>query len=64
MPESHWTDGSATVPTVIAALSSLLAAPLGGLGLIAALFGAWIPAIAFTASALGLWFGGKWLLDR
>jgi hypothetical protein len=64
MREPDWTQGGATIPTVLATLSSFLAAPLGGLGVIIALFGAWIPAAAFSTTALLLWFGGRWLLDR
>jgi len=64
MREPNWAEGGATIPTVVATLSSLLSAPLAGLGLVTALFGAWIPAAVFSGAALLLWFGGKWLLDR
>lgn len=64
MKEPAWTDGGATIPTVVGTLSSFLAAPIGGLGLIIALFGAWIPALVLSGSGLALWFGGRWLIDR
>jgi len=64
MKEPAWADGGETIPTVVATLSSFLAAPIGGLGLIIALFGAWVPALIFSASGLALWFGGRWLIGR
>lgn len=64
MKEPRWTEGGATIPTVVATLSSFLAAPIGGLGLLAALFGAWLPAVIFASSGLALWFGGRSLIDR
>ena len=64
MKEPHWTDGGATVPTVVATLISLMAAPIGGLGVIAALFGAWAPAVVFSSAGLVLWAGGRRLIDR
>lgn len=64
MKEPSWTDGGETIPTVAATLSSFLAAPIGGLGLIIAMFGAWIPALIFSGLGLALWFGGRWLIGR
>lgn len=64
MKEPSWTDGGATVPTVVATLSTFLAAPIGGLGVIIAMFGAWVPALAFSSAGLALWFGGRWLIER
>ena len=64
MKEPSWTDGGATVPTIAGTLLSFLAAPIGGLGVIIALFGAWLPALVFTAAGCSLWFAGRWLVDR
>lgn len=64
MKEPSWTDGGATIPTLVGTFSSFLAGPIGGLGLIIALFGAWVPALVFSAAGLALWFGGRWLIDR
>ncbi|MGI9648466.1 MAG: hypothetical protein ACR2OI_08110 [Acidimicrobiia bacterium] len=64
MREPDWAQSGATIPTLLATLTSLLAAPIAGIGLISALFGAWMVAVTFTVAALILWFGGKWLLDR
>ena len=64
MKEPSWTDGGATIPTVAGTFSTFLAGPIGGLGVIIALFGAWVPAILFSTAGLALWFGGRWLMDR
>lgn len=64
MKERSWTDGGATVPTIVGTLISLLAAPMGGLGALAGLFGASVPAVMFLLAALLLWFSGRWLIDR
>ncbi len=64
MKEPSWTDGGATVPTIAATLASLLSAPIAGVGVLAALFGAWVPAVIFSVAAAAMWFGGRWLIDR
>lgn len=64
MKEPSWTDGGATVPTIAATLATLLSAPIAGIGLLAAVFGGWIPAIIFGGAAVAMWFGGRWLIDR
>ncbi|MGI9608397.1 MAG: hypothetical protein ACR2P0_19870 [Acidimicrobiales bacterium] len=64
MKQRSWTDGGAEVPTVAATIFSLGAIPIGGLGLITLLFGAWVPAIVFSVAGSALWFTGRWLMDR
>lgn len=59
-----WLEGGADAPTVVATLASLLAAPIGGLGVLALAFGAWIPAAILIVGAIALWSAGRYLLDR
>ncbi len=64
MREPSWTDGGATVPTIVATLISLMSAPVGALGLIFAAFGGWIPALALSSAGIVMWVGGRWLIER
>lgn len=64
MKEPSWTEGGATVPTVVATLLSFLAAPIGGLGVTIAFFGAWLPAVVFGTAGVTMWLTGRWLIDR
>ena len=64
MKEPRWTEGGATVPTVVATLISLLAAPIGGLGVLLLFFGAWVPAVSFGMAGVAMWVTGRRLLDR
>ncbi len=64
MKEPSWSDGGATVPTIAGTFFSFMAAPIGGLGILLILFGAWIPAALFSAAGLALWLAGQWLIAR
>ncbi len=60
----QWLEGGASTPTVLATLLSLFAAPLGGLGVLAILFGAWVPGVLLMVAAVASWISGRRLLDR
>lgn len=64
MKEPKWTEGGASVPTVVATLLGLLAAPIGGLGVLLILFGAWVPAVSFGVAGVAMWVTSRRLLDR
>lgn len=64
MRRRRWYDGGEYVPTVAATALSLLAAPIGGLGIIVLLFGAWLPATVFIGSGVAMWLVGRYLIDR
>lgn len=63
MTPPRWLRGGATSTTVVATVFSFLAIPIGGLGLLALLFGAWVPGIVFAVSGVVLWVTGRRLLD-
>ena len=64
MKPPRWLEGGEFTPTVAATALSLLAAPIGGLGILTLLFGAWIPAAIFLTAGIVMWFTGKRLLDH
>jgi len=64
MKVPKWFSGGAFTPTAVATFFSLVAAPIGGIGVIALMFGAWVPGLVFAASGAALWLVGKYLIDR
>ena len=64
MVPPKWLRGGAYTPTVLATFLSLVAAPIGGLGVIALVFGAVVPGVIFLVAGIALWAMGRWLIDR
>lgn len=64
MTRTKWYEGGEYAPTVAATALSLLAAPIGGLGVIFLFFGAWVPALGFLLAGTIMWFTGRRLIDR
>lgn len=64
MSTPKWTRGGAFAPTATATVISLIAAPIGGLGLLALAFRALTAGVVMTTTAGALWITGRWLLNR
>lgn len=59
-----WLEGGAFTATVIATFFSYASVPVGGLGVLALLFGGWLPGAIFVTVGLAMWFTGKYLIAR
>lgn len=64
MKPPRWTRGGAFAPTAAGTAISLVAVPIGGLGVLAAAFRAFLPAVAMLSIAAIMWATGRWLLSR
>ena len=64
MNPPKWTRGGAFAPTATATAFSLIAVPIGGLGILAMAFRVIAPGAIMTTGGLILWLTGRWLLNR